>query len=94
MKFFIAFITVFFTACSSVPYVKVGTGYKLKEIEIYFIDGSKSEPLTARIEVGAENGNWTYGLSHSSQWLSGKPFNNDMEYSKTELFLDYTWKFK
>lgn len=80
-------------------YIKIGSGYKLIETDhivratgekVYFNTGGK---LSARIEIGKESGNWTYGLSHHSQWLSGFPVNEDgNEYQKTEIFLDYKWR--
>ena len=75
-----------------VPYAKIGVGLK-KEVEIHWRDGSTNHPLSARMEAGFENGPWTYGLSHHSQWLTGWPINNDSEYSKYEIFADYTWRF-
>ncbi len=79
-------------------YIKIGSGYKLIETDhivrttgekVYFNTGGK---LSARIEIGKESGNWSYGISHHSQWLSGSPINEDgNEYQKTELFVDYRW---
>ncbi len=82
--------------CSSVPYAKVGIGYKIEEETITWVDaeGKRTEfddPITARFELGLENGSWSYGLSHDSQYFTGKPFNNDHEYSKTEIFVDYKY---
>ena len=56
-------------------------------------DGSSNSPISARAEAGIENGPWTYGVSHHSQYLVGWPLNDDMEYEKTEIFVDYTWRF-
>lgn len=79
-------------------YVKIGTGYKIEEpkYDIVVFDnveykvardyGSKA---TARFEIGVEKGNLTFGFSHHSQWLEGWPINNEPEYFKTELFVDY-----
>lgn len=86
-------------ACESKAdiYIKIGTGYKLIETDhivrttgekVYFNTGGK---LSARIEIGKEHGNWSYGISHHSQWLSGFPVNNKDEPQKTELFIDYKW---
>ena len=79
-------------------YVKIGSGYKLIETDhivrttgekIYFNTGGK---LSARVEIGKERGNWSYGVSHHSQWLSGFPANEDgNEYQKSEIFIDYKW---
>ena len=94
------FLLVLFlpSMCSADIYIKIGTGYKLIETDhivrangekIYFNTGGK---LSARIEIGKESGNWTYGLSHHSQWLSGFPVNEDgNEYQKSEIFIDYKW---
>ena len=78
-------------------YIKIGTGYKLIETDhivrnsgekVYFNTGGK---ISARIEIGVEQGNWTYGFSHHSQWAAGFPFNDGDEPQKTELFIDYEW---
>lgn len=76
-------------------YTKIGVGLK-DEIKIKYNDGGDNRDLedkiSARIEVGAEYGNIIYGVSHSSQWLTGFPFDNSQEYSKTEIFVDYKFK--
>ena len=87
------------TGCSSVPYVKVGAGYKLEESHINWInkDGNVkngNHPISARIDVGFDYQNWSYGISHHSQYFAGVPFNNDGEYGKTEVFVDYKYSFK
>lgn len=78
-------------------YIKIGSGYKLIETDhivrttgekVYFNTGGK---ISARIEIGKESGNWTYGVSHHSQWLQGFPFDDEDELQKTELFVDYRW---
>lgn len=80
-------------------YLKIGTGYKLQETEkIYDNEGGISYletggPISARIELGRESGNWTYGISHHSQWFAGWPCNDDDEVQKTELFIDYKFSF-
>lgn len=94
MKYFILVIILVITGCTHTPYVKVGAGYKVSETELRFDDGSSaSSPISARIDIGMQKGNFTYGLSHHSQYFTGRPFNNDMEYQKTEVFVDYTYKF-
>lgn len=79
-------------------YLKIGSGYKLIETNnvlmdsgerIYYETGGK---ISARIEFGKERGNWTYGVSHHSQWFSGFPFNDRTETHVTELFVDYKWE--
>jgi len=78
------------SGCTSTPtYIKLGAGYKFTESDIKWRDGSGTNPISARIEVYKENGNVSYGISHHSQWFTGFPFNNNLEYSKTEVFVDY-----
>lgn len=79
-------------------YVKVGAGYKFHEPQMHYItsDGDKYEvhdPYSARIEVYYQySDNVTFGISHHSQWATGAPFNDDNgEYYKTEIFIDYTF---
>lgn len=77
-------------------YVTIGAGYKFQETSLKLSkDGELSnwdEPLSARIEVYYKySDNVTFGISHHSQWLTGFPFNDDSEYSKTEIFIDYTF---
>lgn len=79
--------------CSEI-YLKVGAGYKFSETDqIKTKDGKKfdvdNSPVSARIEIGKESGNVTYGISHHSQWLSGWPVNDQGEYGKTEVFIDF-----
>lgn len=73
-------------------YFKVGSGYKFAETEINYYDGSRNHPISARFELGIEEGNLTYGISHDSQWFQGFPFNNKMEYGKSEIFVDYKFE--
>jgi len=81
-------------ACEGV-YLKVNAEYKLQETDHFTdtngnrIDIHFKDPLSARIELGIEDGNISYGLSHHSQWRTGFPFNNEEEIQKTELFIDY-----
>ena len=87
---------IIITGCSSVPYAKVGVGYKIDEAKITWTNKkgektSANEPLSARFELGLECGAWSYGISHHSQWFSGAPFNDRAEYDKTEFFVDYKW---
>lgn len=93
----LALIILFTCEAKADIYIKIGTGYKLIETDhitrangekIYYNTGGK---LSARIEIGKESGNWTYGLSHHSQWAAGFPFNDQTEPQKTELFIDYKW---
>lgn len=78
-------------------YIKIGTGYKLIETEyIKLDDGSRIDidtggKISARIEIGKESGNWSYGLAHQSQWFAGFPFDKDEETEKSETFIDYKW---
>jgi hypothetical protein len=79
------------------PYATVGAGYKFDEFrpnvkqdgDMYLL----SDPFSARLEIGIDGGKFQYGISHHSQWFSGKPFNDKLENQKTEVFFDYTHKF-
>src|SRR6187431_2510756 len=82
-------------------YVKVGTGYKIQEPDErvivfmgqeYISQANYGSKVTARFEAGIEKGALTFGVAHHSQWLDGAPFNKDVEYFKTELFIDYKWE--
>ncbi len=96
--FIVAFVAL--SGCSTTPYVKVGAGYKFDEPTMYWTNhdtgvvNKQDDPISARLEVGLEDGNWTYGVSHHSQWATGYPFNNEGEHYKTEVFIDYTYRFK
>ena len=77
-------------------YVTIGAGYKFQETNLKLTrNGVKkdwNEPVSARIEIYYQySKNVTFGISHHSQWLTGFPFDDDSEYSKTELFVDYTF---
>lgn len=91
----ISFLSVPSLADCDEIYVKIGTGYKFVETNrfsdekndlVAYID---PDPYSARIESGVECGNWTWGISHHSQWRTGFPFNNEKEIQKTEFFIDY-----
>lgn len=82
-------------ACDEV-YFKVGAGYKFDETDSWMVNGVDHKiddwsPYSARIEIGRQQGPWSYGISHHSQWLTGAPFNDAKEYHKTEVFVDYKW---
>ena len=84
------------TGCSTIKediYLKVGAGYKVDQTEIHYRDGSTDHPISARFELGIEDDNITYGISHDSQWFTGWPLNDDMEFQKTEIFIDYKFTF-
>ena len=85
-------ITTLLPACAN-TYFKAGVGYKVQETEILYLEGNGNHPISARFEYGIEKGNVSMGISHHSQWLVGFPFNNDGEYQKTELFVDYKFEF-
>lgn len=91
-------IIILASGCSHTPYIKAGAGYKLSETDMLWVNEHKTvqgnHPVSARLEAGFEAGNWTYGVSHHSQFATGAPFNNDPEYQKTEVFVDYTWRFE
>lgn len=81
-------------ACDEV-YLKVGAGYQfLRTDSLITEDGSRhklthTSPISARIELGLQKGNLSYGIAHHSNWLSGWPVNNEPEFDKTEVFMDY-----
>lgn len=93
----LALILLFSCTSKADIYIKIGTGYKLIETDHIISRSGENIPidtggkLSARIEIGKEHGNWTYGISHHSQWLSGWPVNDDEEIEKTEIFIDYKW---
>ena len=94
----ILLLVLLLSGCAGTPYVKVGVGYKIQESPHYkILDNGWAveggDPISARIQTGVENGNWTYGIDHHSQWFSGPPFDNGYEYGKTEVFVDYKWSF-
>ena len=92
MKYLILILSLLLTACTATPYVTVGAGLKLDEPDITWNDGSDAtHPVSARFEVGLEQGPWTYGVSHHSQWID---VTSGGEYHKTEVFVDYTWRFE
>lgn len=80
------------------PYYSVGAGYKFDEPTIRFWDDygnpRTSHPVSARFELGIDAESFKYGVSHHSQWSDGWPFNNRDEIHKTEVFVDYVYKFK
>ena len=93
----ISLILLFSCTSKADIYIKIGSGYKL--IETDYMVSTKGQKLnletggkiSARIEIGKEHGNWSYGISHHSQWFAGYPFNDRDEYQKTEIFIDYKW---
>ena len=73
-------------------YVTVGIAHKLRENTIKYKGVPIEQSPTARIEVFYQYSKHVkFGISHHSQWLLGKPFNDKAEYSKTEIFIDYTF---
>lgn len=77
-------------------YLKVGAGYKFYETSyIYDVNSNQNiyfefdDPISARIEIGMEHENISYGISHHSNWFTGYPFNDKGELQKTEIFIDY-----
>jgi len=79
-------------------YVKIGAGYKLHQTD-WVLDNETGtrrnldfkDPFSARIEIGIEHEHISYGISHHSNWLTGYPFNDEGEFQKTEVFIDYKW---
>lgn len=72
--------------CSPV-YTKVGVGYKF--VEYKYRDFDYVSPYAARIEIGVECGNLSFGVGHQSQWTTGWPVDKREEPNKTEFFIDY-----
>ena len=71
-------------------YFKFGVGYKFNEAEVRWADGDVSNtPVSARFELATQYKNFTFGYSHHSQVTNGAPFNNNGEYFKDEIFIDY-----
>ena len=71
-------------------YFKFGVGYKFNEAEVRWVDGGVSNtPVSARFELATQYKNFTFGYSHHSQVTNGAPFNNNGEYFKDEIFIDY-----
>jgi hypothetical protein len=91
MNSLIIIAAVLLSGCST-TYLKVGAGYKFRESDIDWRDGSTSHPVSARVELYQTHGAVSYGIAHHSQWLQGWPLNDDLEYGKTELFIDYTFE--
>lgn len=85
------------SACNNAhAYLKIGAGYKFDEQNRVHWQGQdyrikSPDPLSARIELGIQKNNWSYGIAHHSQWRSGAPFNDQGEPYKTEVFIDYTF---
>lgn len=80
------------SGCSTMKnntYAKVGIGYKFEETAMYNKGVLIDDPYSARFEIGTSVNNFSFGLSHDSQWLSGAPFNDKEEYYKSEVFIDY-----
>ena len=82
-------------------FIAIKNGYKVRESNSFITDSGTTYKadyghwLATSIRIGYE---WdicfkTYlecssGYSHDSQLLSGKPFNDDYEYTKSELFFE------
>lgn len=85
------------SGCAGMPtyeycdsYAKVGAGYILAQPDIEWNTGNtETSPISARFEIGCEEGAVTYGVAHYSQWLEGAPFNSNDEPHRTEVFIDY-----
>lgn len=101
MKYLLIGAMLLTTGCSVIqdPYFKVGAGYKVAETNMVFTTNGvrrlADDPISARVELGANCllKEVTCGMTHRSQWFSGAPFNDNKEYSVTEFFIDYTFKF-
>ena len=74
-------------------YITLGVAHKFQETKLIDKYGKlmRVRP-TARIEVFYQYSKClTFGISHHSQWFENWPINDRFEYSKTELFIDYTF---
>lgn len=102
MKYIISIGFLFICACDYVSadcnklYVSVGAGYKFQERTKVTIGNKDYEteaqsPISARLEAGVECSNFRFGVAHRSQWLEGAPFNDEKEYSVSEVFIDYRY---
>jgi hypothetical protein len=74
------------------PYARIGSGIKIQEPDYVVLNNRKYDMDfggndSALLEFGLENGQWSFGIKHDSQWSSGWPFNSSEEYYKTELFI-------
>ncbi len=83
-------------------FVKVGGGYKIfEQTKLHFtykrmnydIDTGSNilDKLSARFAIGRQWGKYSLSLEHHSQWLKGKPFDDDWEYHVTNVNLSYTF---
>lgn len=71
-------------------YVSVGAAYKFNETYIVGFEGTQINTAdTAQFEVGVQEGNLSYGFRHVSNWSKGWPVNDEDEYVKDELFIEY-----
>jgi len=81
-------------------YGRIGWGYKLsQDTEIDNLNGnykpvieSMTDRLSARFSVGKKIGKVELELSHHSNWMVGKPFNNRWEYHYTGISIGYVFK--
>lgn len=81
--------------------IVIGTGFKIKDDStIKFEDENGSytydtnsthiiNRFTSRICLSDDYKNFVFGLCHHSQWLQGKPINDEWEYHKTEFSVAY-----
>ena len=67
--------------------------YKLKGINHTVTTGSNPviDKITARFSIGRHYSNYTVSLDHHSQWLKGKPFNDNWEYHVTYVGVSYSF---
>ena len=91
----ILFLLLLTTGCSTTPmFVEVGAGYKLDAFT-----GQSLQPgncggrnPTAHLRLGWEFPNgYEIGTHHYSHWLDGRPFNNNCETYKQELYVSKRW---
>jgi len=75
-------------------YASIGAGYKFQETTKVTVNGidyqtDGQSPVSARFELGVECDKIKFGVAHRSQWLTGAPFNDQREYSVSEVFVEY-----
>lgn len=91
MKILIAILMLTLTACESIPYLKVGIGYKTHGTELDYLPCESK--IIGRAEAGFMFDGYTVGYNHDSQLMCGWPVNKLNEISTDQIFIDKTWTF-
>ena len=86
------------------PYARIGAGYKFQErldLDHYYFYAPKHQSdyveydpgskVSALFEAGYKYKQFTFAIKHDSQWTDGAPFNESKEYSKSEIFVGFTF---